>query len=120
MGFFDSKSSSSVTTNTSNVDDRLAIGESGLVLQAEGAGSNITFEDVSSEALIAGFDLARDVITQTSTSFGNALSKTQGFVQNIQEENNSPSSDNMRNITIAGLLVAGVSIVAIAFNKGKK
>jgi hypothetical protein len=117
-------SSSSSSAKTTNIDDRAAVAEGGLLLQAEGSNSSIIFEDVSPEVLQQGFGLAADLfedvlegsknIVESALNTSNqALSDTQSLAQNLIEENNTPGSDNVRNIIYA--IVGGVSLIGITY-----
>lgn len=122
-------SNSSNATNTTNTDDRVATGDGGIVLQNEGSNSTIMFEDVSPEVLREGFGLASDLfedvlegsknIVESALSTSNqALSNTQSLAKNLIEENNTPGSDNMRNIIYA--VVAGLSLIGGFYFWSKK
>lgn len=120
-----SKSSSSSSSRTYNTDDRVAVGDQGIVLQNEGSNSTIMFEDVNADILLAGFDLIGDALTgldklaeNTLNNNSQALNATQELAENLFEEKNTPSSDNMRNIIFA--VVGGLSVVGIAYFWSKK
>jgi hypothetical protein len=117
-----SKSSSSA--KTTNTDARAAASDNGILLQTKGSNSSIVFEDVSPEVLQQGFSLAadlfedvlegsRDIIKGALNTSNQALSHTQNLAQNLIEENNTPGSDNLRNIIYA--IVGGVSLVGITY-----
>ena len=124
-----SKSSSANETQTINTDDRVATGDGGIVLQNEGSNSTITFEDVSPEVIEKGFALAASlfedvlegsasVVNSALNTSNEALSNTQSLAQNLFEEKNTPSSDNIRNIIYA--LVGGVAVIGIAYFWSKR
>tara|TARA_R110002124_G_C8973012_1_gene515494 strand:+ start:10552 stop:10941 length:390 start_codon:yes stop_codon:yes gene_type:complete len=127
-----SSSSTASDTKTTNIDDRVAVAEGGVVLQTEGSNSTIMFEDVSADILEQGFNLAGGAIElildkasglydTALTSNTQALANTQSFSESLVKENNTPGSDNMTKIAVAGLLVAGVSTIAIlTINKDDK
>lgn len=121
MGLFSSsKSSSSSNISTTNIDKRIATGEGGFVFQTDGSGSVINFEDVNKDVVEAGISLAAQFIDQAAGVFDKAyettnqsIASTQSLAQNLFEEKNTPSSDNMRNIVYA--LTAGASVIGIAY-----
>lgn len=83
------------------------------------------FEDVNADILLAGFDLIGDALTgldklaeNTLNNNSQALNATQELAENLFEEKNTPSSDNMRNIIFA--VVGGLSVVGIAYFWSKK
>lgn len=120
MGFFDSKSSSNVTNQTSNTDKRIATGEGGFVFQTDGANSVVNFEDINQDVVNSAMNLAASFIGEASRVFDKAykttdqsIASTQALAQNLFEEKNTPSSDNMRNMVYA--LTAAASVVGVAY-----
>lgn len=125
MGLFSSsKSSSSSTNNTTNVDKRIATGEGGFVFQTDGSNSVINFEDINQDVVNEALNLAGSFISEASGIFDKvhesttqALGQTQMFAQNLFEEKQTPSSDNIRNIIYA--ITAGVALVGYSYFRGK-
>lgn len=120
-----SRSSSSNSTETTNIDNRAAASDGGILLKTAGDNSTIMFEDVTPDIIETGFGLAGEAIElfldKTTGVYeaslqnnSKALTSTQDLAQNLLEEKNTPGSDNMKTVMIAGLGIAGVSLVSMS------
>ncbi|MBL4761675.1 MAG: hypothetical protein JKY93_03135 [Gammaproteobacteria bacterium] len=110
-----SKSKSSNETKTTNIDKRIVADSGGIVLQTDGSNSTILFEDLNADVVTGALELAGTFIGEAAGIFDRAssttvqaLSNTQALAQNLFEEKNTPSSDNMRNMAYALAAVAMV------------